>query len=63
MYGVSFVKVKFKIYLLMQCTCVTKMSVQVVDSQYLLVVNEAHRVLVFNLHKQNSETSVSECDY
>ena len=44
--------------------CVTKtMSVQAVDSQYLLVVNEAHRVLVFNLHGGNGEKSVSECDY
>lgn len=48
----------------MQCTCVTKiMYVQAVDSQYLLVVNEAHRVLVFNLHEQNGETCVSDYDY
>ena len=39
------------------------MSVQVVDSQYLSVVNEAHRVLVFKLHKQSGELQVSECDY
>ena len=41
------------------------MSTQAVDSQYLLVVNEAHRVLVFKLHEQNDETHmhVSEWDY
>ena len=39
------------------------MSVQVVDSQYLSVVNEAHRVLVFKLHEQSGELQVSECDY
>ena len=39
------------------------MFVQVVDSQYLLVANEAHHVLVFKLHEQNGETQVSECDY